>query len=104
VRPTRLYFAGSGKLTSSEPEPGSRSFASDPASPVVDPFAAEAGAHDYRALTARSDVLVYETEPLESDLRIAGNVTVTLHASADAPDFDLWAQLFDVTPMGSPGT
>ena len=108
-----LYLSEGGRLGSRPPAPGSRSssaFVSDPARPVVDTYGAAAGAHDYRKLAARKDVLVFETEPLKEDLRAIGPVETEIFASADAPDFDLWVKLQDVAPDGtawnlsSPGT
>jgi putative CocE/NonD family hydrolase len=49
-------------------------------------------------LKARRDVVSFETEPLESDLVIAGPVTVRLTVSTDAPDTDFTAKLIDVYP------
>ena len=83
---------------------------SDPAHPVADPFEGRFGAHDYRALTGRPSVAVFETEPFAEPVEIIGRVAVELAASASVPDFDLWVQLFDVAPDGtawnlsSPGT
>lgn len=72
----------------------------DPKRPVVDPHAAP-GAHDYRALTARDDVLTFESEPLAQALTVAGEVTAEIHASCDCRDFDLWVRLQDVHPGGA---
>jgi hypothetical protein len=77
---------------------------------VTDPFGTQPGAHDYRELARRKDVLVFETEPLEEALRVVGPIGVEMHLSADAPDADLWVLLEDVAPDGtawnlsSPGT
>ncbi len=49
-------------------------------------------------LTARPDVLVFETAPLAEDMVIAGPVTVRLRVSTDAPDTDFTAKLVDVYP------
>jgi len=37
--------------------------------------------------------LVFHSEPLEHDLEIAGHMRLLLECAADAPDFDLWAQV-----------
>jgi putative CocE/NonD family hydrolase len=74
---------------------------SDPAHPVTDPFGGKFGAHDYRALKAGPSVAVFETEPFRQETEIIGQVAVDLVASATVPDFDLWAQLFDVAPDGT---
>ncbi|MFY9551367.1 MAG: CocE/NonD family hydrolase, partial [Thermoanaerobaculia bacterium] len=113
TQPLSLYLEEEGKLGFRLPAPGSRAssaFVSDPARPVVDPFAETPGAHDYRALATRQDVLVFETEPLAAPLRVVGAVETEIHLSADAPDADLWVKLQDVAPDGtawnlsSPGT
>ena len=112
TRPVSLYLSAGGNLSASAPTvvKGSSAFVSDPSRPVVNPFAGEAGAHDYRALASRKDVLVFETEPLSEDLRVVGEVGVEVYLSSDAPDVDLWVKLQDVLPDGtawnlsSPGT
>ena len=53
------------------------SFTSDPARPVVDPHAIP-GAHDYRALAERADVLTFDSEPLAAPLTIAGDVSAEI--------------------------
>ena len=109
-----LYLAAGGKLDRRSPESAagasSSAFRSDPANPVVDPYGTSPGAHDYRKLAARKDVLVFETEPLAAPLRVVGPIGVEMYLSADAPDADLWVLLEDVEPDGtawnlsSPGT
>lgn len=54
-----------------------------------------------KPIADRSDVLVYQTAPLSAGLCIAGNVTVTLHVSSDAPDTDFFVKLLDVYPPSS---
>ena len=81
-------------------EPAASAFVSDPEHPVSDPFD-KPGAHDYRDLPRRDDVLCFETEPLEADLRVIGAVTAEVHLSTDAPDVDLFVRLFDVAPDGT---
>jgi len=49
-------------------------------------------------LTSRSDVLVFETEPLFEPLEITGSVIVRLWVSTDAKDTDFTAKLIDVYP------
>ena len=58
------------------------------------------GGLDQREVEARSDVLVYTSEPLEEDLEVTGPVIVKLHASTDALDTDFTAKLSDVSPDG----
>ena len=49
---------------------------------------------------ARRDVVVYTSDPLESDLEVTGNVTVSLWAITSARDTDWTAKLLDVLPDG----
>ena len=51
-----------------------------------------------RRTAERSDVLVFETEPLSADLEVIGPVAVRLWVSSDAPDTDFTAKLVDVVP------
>ena len=109
--PVSLYFAPKGALTRAKPPAGAGEsvFRSDPERPVVDPYGTY-GAHDYRALAKRPDVLIFETAPLAEPLRVVGAIETEIHLSADVPDADLWVKLEDVAPDGtawnlsSPGT
>lgn len=49
-------------------------------------------------LSARRDVLVFQTEPLEADLEVTGEIEVHLFASSSAVDTDFTAKLLDVYP------
>jgi putative CocE/NonD family hydrolase len=53
---------------------------------------------DERPLSARNDVLVFETLPLEQDTEVTGRLIVKLWASSSAPDTDFTAKLVDVYP------
>ena len=67
------------------PSPGRRAastFVSDPDAPVENPFDT-AGAHDYRALVDRPDVLTFDSAPLETDTEVTGPVSVELQLSCD---------------------
>jgi putative CocE/NonD family hydrolase len=111
--PVSLYLAPGGGLSRAKPAGGARAaesaFVSNPERPVIDPYNAY-GAHDYRALAKRDDVLVFETEPLAEPLRVVGAIETEIYLSADVPDADLWVKLQDVAPDGtawnlsSPGT
>jgi len=54
--------------------------------------------HPGLPLSARRDVLSFETPPLDRDLTIAGPVSVRLWVSTDGPDTDFTAKLVDVHP------
>jgi putative CocE/NonD family hydrolase len=81
--------------------PSASAFTSDPATPVADPYADRQGAHDYRALAGRPDVLVFDTPPLDSDVDVIGPIEATIYVSTDARDLDLWVRLLDVAPDGT---
>ena len=74
-------------------------FTADPGNPVTDPYDSF-GPHDYRELDERKDVLTFDSDVLEEDLSIAGNVTARVSVSCDCQDFDLWFRLYDVYPDG----
>jgi uncharacterized protein len=122
TQPETLFFAGRGMrdggrgglkdaalgpriavLRRSPPSSGlaASSFFSDPADPVTDPYPERSGAHDYRALASRADVLTFETAPLAEDVEVVGAMTAEIYLSADVPDTDLWVKVFDVEPDGT---
>ncbi|MBN1292950.1 MAG: CocE/NonD family hydrolase [Candidatus Latescibacteria bacterium] len=49
-------------------------------------------------LSARRDIVVFQTEPLENDIEVTGEIAVTLYASSSAVDTDFTAKLIDVYP------
>ena len=53
---------------------------------------------DERPLSARNDVLVFQTPPLTEDVEVTGQLIVKLWASSSAPDTDFTAKLVDVYP------
>jgi len=53
---------------------------------------------DTRPLSARKDVVVFQTTPLEADMEVTGRLVVKLWASSDALDTDFTAKLVDVYP------
>jgi hypothetical protein len=105
-RTTTFYFEGAGaasvrRLQSARPSatPSRSTFVADPSNPVEDPYDTP-GAHDYRVLESRKDLLTFDTEPLSEDLWVAGDISAVLYASCDCRDFDLWVRLQDVHPDG----
>jgi putative CocE/NonD family hydrolase len=54
--------------------------------------------HDSLPLSARSDVLVFQTLPLDRDIEVTGRLVVRLWGSSDGPDTDFTAKLIDVYP------
>jgi putative CocE/NonD family hydrolase len=86
---------------------GSDSFTYDPKNPVQTAGGGlccgvvAPGAFDQSKAEARSDVLVYSSEPLKSDLNLTGNLTVRLFVKTSAKDTDFTAKLVDVMLDGS---
>ncbi|HSR16673.1 MAG TPA: CocE/NonD family hydrolase, partial [Ignavibacteriaceae bacterium] len=56
---------------------------------------------DQRFVASRPDVLVYETEVLDSNFTIAGNLTADLYVSTSGTDADWVVKLIDVFPADS---
>jgi len=105
-----LYLQAGGKLSFS-PSASKGDFdeyVSDPAKPV--PVTSEIGegmpgdymTRDQRFASRRTDVLVYETEPLERDVTVAGPVTPVLRVSTSGTDSDFIVKLIDVYPNNYP--
>lgn len=53
---------------------------------------------DTLPLSARQDVVVFQTPPLQDDVEVTGRLVVKLWASSNAPDTDFTAKLVDVYP------
>ncbi len=75
-------------------------FTSDPANPVRNSFE-NAGAHDYRALAKRGDVLTFDSHVLQSEVEVTGPIKAEIYLSCDCRDLDLWVRLLDVAPDGT---
>lgn len=108
AKPTSFYLAGAGTGkrggTLSQAAPSDEEFSvftSDPTHPVVDPYAGKLGAHDFRELAKRPDVLIFDSEPLTRDVAALGPITAEIYVSCECPDFDLWVRLLDVAPDGT---
>jgi hypothetical protein len=104
-----VYLRADGTLTFAPAAPGDggpsfREFVSDPAHPV--PYTAEVRhwynasfmVEDQRFASRRPDVLVFQTEPLTEDLRVAGPITATLFVSTTGTDSDWVVKVIDVFP------
>jgi uncharacterized protein len=91
-----------GLLTRSKPEAKSRSttFVADPANPVVNQYTVS-GAHDYRKLAERPDVLTFDTPRLERDMEVTGPIHAHIFISCDCRDLDLWVRVLDIAPDGT---
>ena len=102
--PQYWFFAGDGALTSFKSAEGHDFFLYDPKNPVPtvggNNLTLPAGPFDQRSVTARTDVLLYKSEPLEQPLRVEGRVKAFLYVSSDALDTDFTLKLIDVYPDG----
>jgi len=58
------------------------------------------GVENQAIVEERQDVLVYTSPCIAEPLALTGPVSLTLHASSDAPDTDFTAKLVDVEPDG----
>ena len=95
--------AGDGKLLWQQPaETGTDHFVYDPHDPVPSLHGPglQVRPTDQRPVADRTDILVYQTDPLTERFEVTGNVTVELYASSSAPDTDFFARLIDVAPDG----
>src|SRR5882762_2579604 len=104
-----LHFDAAGQLSITAPSSaGFDEYLSDPDRPV--PVIGEIGAgmpssymtFDQRFASRRPDVLVYQTEPLDHDVTIAGPITPTLSVSTTGTDSDFVVKLIDVYPSDYP--
>jgi putative CocE/NonD family hydrolase len=81
---------------------------SDPAHPVpftsyiTDTVPQRYMIDDQRFATERSDVLVYQTEPLEENVTIAGPISPKLFVATSGTDSDFVVKLIDVYPNDYP--
>jgi len=89
-------------------EEAADSYVSDPAKPV--PYTMEITSHwaknymteDQRFAAWRPDVLVYESEPLDDDLTLAGPIHADLWVSTTGQDADWVVKVIDVYPEDEP--
>ena len=120
ARTTSYYLGSGGGLSTTPPsrEDAGTRFTFDPRDPVPTiggsissgagilvegAWNQRGGPHiwNWRApipLSARRDVLVFQTEPLEEDLEVTGELEARLWVSSSAVDTDFTAKLIDVYP------
>jgi uncharacterized protein len=111
VQKKTLYFGGNGTLSWTAPSgaaDGFDQYVSDPNQPV--PYVSypttdvpqEYMVSDQRFASTRPDVLVYQTEPLEEDVTIAGPISPKLFVSTTGTDSDFVVKVIDVYPADYP--
>ncbi len=120
VKPMRLYLRSGGKANSlygdgrlaAEAPPANEAadrYRYDPMNPVQTIGGGDCcnggivvpGAFDQRVIEARSDVLVYTSEPLTKAVDVVGFVDAVLKVSSSAKDTDFAVKLVDVAPDGT---
>ena len=116
--PTALYLQPEGRLGFALPGSGAAfdEYVSDPAKPV--PFRARPSqptgyvaplswvrwlVDDQREFSGRTDVLTFESEPLDKPLAISGEPVANLVAATTGTDVDWVVKLIDVYPDEVPG-
>lgn len=120
TQPTPFYLQPNGGLAKTKPETANATttYDYDPSNPTPTLGGCissgdglmVAGAFDQRGsdtffnwkqpipISARRDVIVFQTEPLKEDMEITGEIEVKLWASSSAVDTDFTAKLIDVYP------
>jgi hypothetical protein len=110
AKPKTLYFHADGKLSFDPPgdKEGSDEYVSDPAHPVpfvgytTDTVPQRYMVDDQRFASSRTDVLVYQTDPLIEDVTIAGPISPKLRIETTGTDSDFVVKLIDVYPNDYP--
>lgn len=112
VEPLRLYFSENGKLSLNKPTDSQAVFeyVSDPAKPV--PYTSETEgltftprsfmSDDQRTASSRPDVLTFESDVLDKDVTVAGEIMSRLKVSISTGDADFIVKLIDVYPQDHP--
>lgn len=121
-RPVKFYLRAGGKLStegkaasagradSANAGGGFDEYISDPAHPVPYIEGVRGGRDnqytvaDQRFAAQRSDVLVYQTEPLTRDITVTGRLKADIFMSASGTDADLVVKVIDVLPEREEGT
>jgi putative CocE/NonD family hydrolase len=110
VEPRNIYLNARGLLTFEPPRNDSAydEYISDPMKPV--PYTDKITQwynpafmdEDQRFAERRPDVLAYQTDVLQSDVTVAGPITVTLYGSTSGTDCDWIVKMVDVFPDEAP--
>jgi len=116
LRQAKLHLREGGGLSFDPPAasqeemelPPHDAYVSDPAKPVpytrkpVVRWSPNYMTEDQRFASQRPDVLVYESEPLDHDLTLAGPLTADLWVSTSGGDSDWIVKVIDVQPNDEP--
>ncbi|WP_339920469.1 CocE/NonD family hydrolase [uncultured Flavobacterium sp.] len=109
---TSFYLAQDKLMSTAQNGVGFQEFISDPKKPV--PFTEDINqkgitprkymTDDQRFAARRPDVLVYETEILEDNMTLAGDILAQLQVSTSGTDSDWIVKVIDVFPSDEPET
>ncbi|HVN81126.1 MAG TPA: CocE/NonD family hydrolase, partial [Terriglobia bacterium] len=116
IQDRNIYLQSNGRLSFDPPAGEGNPFdtyVSDPAHPVpyrhrpISPTYPGGGwptwlVEDQRFVDNRPDVLTWETEPLNKETKIAGDIAAELYASTSGTDSDWVVKLIDVYPDSHP--
>ncbi len=95
---------GDGRLLWDQPSAARKfdEYCYDPADPTpAPPYRFKEGRKSFDEITSRrADILVYQSEPLEKPITIAGPISAKLYASTSAPDTDWFVTLYALTEKG----
>ncbi len=108
-----LYFQAGGKLSFDAPTRGSdySQYVSDPSEPVPSRCRIptiqgltmyQYMSDDQRCIDDRRDVVTFETDPLDQDVTLGGEMTADLYVSTSTNASDYVVKLIDVYPMDEP--
>ncbi len=112
IPPVQLYFGENGKLSVNKPldDKAVFEYTSDPAKPV--PYTSQTEgltftprrfmSDDQRNASRRPDVLTFETDTLNNELTIAGEILPKLKVAISTTDADFIVKLVDVYPDNTP--
>ncbi len=108
--PRTLYLHAGGKLSFDPPQDSNSEdkYVSDPSHPVpfvgytTDTVPQRYMVDDQRFASYRPDVLVYQTDPLQEDVTIAGPISPRLKVASSGTDSDFDVKLIDVYPEDAP--
>lgn len=97
----RLYLTGEGRLSLDGPGGDERSYTYDPRRPIPTlggrNMLIAGGPRDQRPVQALPNYgLIYQSDVLDEDFTIAGEVEVTLHIQSDCHDTDFVAKLIEL--------
>jgi len=116
LKPTKFFLLSDGSISNqlkvNRKASDHRTFISDPGNPIpytprpIKGFWQGASAlwkvEDQRFLNGREDYLSWQSEPLEENVEIAGDIVANLAVSTTGSDADWIVKLIDVYPEGSP--